>query len=484
MDNDEKDALDNYLEKQITEIPLIINEELSYKNQKFNHRNDFDEITPIIDDFLDGENINRFVVLPGLRGVGKTTILYQIYEYLQIEKNINPNQILYISCDDINRMMECDIFKVIEYYLEEFHLSTLRTLDKEIFLLIDESHFDKNWSEAGKLIHDKTKKIFMVFTGSSAIKLEHESEASRRMLYNTICPLNYSQHLKLKYNYDSGNISNELFNLLFTGDISKASILERKIQTDLLNLNGYTTTDWNHYFKCGGFPAVMHEKNQRIIFKKLYAIVDAIVTRDLGTLKNITTVSENQTWRVLKFLAQKFPGDVSQNTLAQCAKTSQSNVNSLMSILEKTQLIFHYEPYVGANGRAKKSWQYYFASPSIRHAINKHFGFSSMKKEDYEGILLENLVASSLFNAKNNENNFDFDIFFELGKNTVDFLIKKEYANPIPIEVGLGTKNKRQIKKSMNKFNSDYGIIISNTTKTIQKDDDVIYIPIKTFSLM
>ena len=121
MDNDEKDALDNYLEKQITEIPLIINEELSYKNQKFNHRNDFDEITPIIDDFLDGENINRFVVLPGLRGVGKTTILYQIYEYLQIEKNINPNQILYISCDDINRMMECDIFKVIEYYLEEFY---------------------------------------------------------------------------------------------------------------------------------------------------------------------------------------------------------------------------------------------------------------------------------------------------------------------------------------------------------------------------
>ena len=39
----------------------------------------------------------------------------------------------------------------------------------------------------------------MVFTGSSAIKLEYEEEASRRMLKNTICPLNYSQHLKLKY---------------------------------------------------------------------------------------------------------------------------------------------------------------------------------------------------------------------------------------------------------------------------------------------
>ena len=262
MDMNEKEALDDFLNKQINEMPITINEELIYKNQKFNHRNDFNEITPIIDDFLNGENINRYIVLPGLRGVGKTTILYQLYEYLQ-NKNIPQNRILYISCDDINRMMECDIFKVIEYYLEEFHNATLRTLDKEIFLLIDESHFDKNWSQAGKLIYDKTKKIFMVFTGSSAIKLEYEDEASRRMLKNTICPLNYSQHLKLKYNYDCGNISNELFNLLFTGNILESSKLENTIQTDLLNLKDYTTTDWDKYFKCGGFPSVIHENNQR-----------------------------------------------------------------------------------------------------------------------------------------------------------------------------------------------------------------------------
>lgn len=98
--------------------------------------------------------------------------------------------------------------------------------------------------------------------------------------------------------------------------------------------------------------------------------------------------------------------------------------------------------------------------------------------------MLENLVASSLFNIKNNEHYFEFDIFFELGKNTVDFLIKKGFENPIPIEVGLEYKSKRQIKKAINKFNSEYGIIISSTTKTIEKDDDIIYIPIKTFSLM
>lgn len=170
--------------------------------------------------------------------------------------------------------------------------------------------------------------------------------------------------------------------------------------------------------------------------------------------------------------------------MADIIKRPLSSVGLILRLLEKTQLIFHYEPYVGANGRARKSWQYYFASPSIRHAINKQFGFSSIKKEDYEGILLENFVASSLFNVHNSENYFDFDIFFQAGKKSVDFIIKKEFEQPIPIEVGLGKKNKRQIKRSMNKLNSQHGIIISNTTKEIEKDDDIIYIPIRTFGLL
>ena len=70
-----------------------------------------------------------------------------------------------------------------------------------------------------------------------------------------------------------------------------------------------------------------------------------------------------------------------------------------------------------------------------------------------------------------------------MGKGSVDFLIKKGFDNPIPIEVGHGEKNKRQIKKAMNKYDSNHGIIISNTKK-IKKEDNIIYIPIRTFSFI
>lgn len=51
----------------------------------------------------------------------------------------------------------------------------------------------------------------------------------------------------------------------------------------------------------------------------------------------------------------------------------------------------------------------------------------------------------------------------------------------IPIEVGIGSKNKRPIKNAMNKYNLELGIVVSNKTQSIIKDDDVIFIPVKAF---
>ena len=59
-----------------------------------------------------------------------------------------------------------------------------------------------------------------------------------------------------------------------------------------------------------------------------------------------------------------------------------------------------------------------------------------------------------------------------------------EFHQPIPIEVGIGKKNNRQVKKFMNKYDSPYAIIISNKTDKIEKNDDIIYVPPNTFSFI
>lgn len=473
--------INQFITNQINETQFLINDLLYYKNNKFKPRSEFEEILEYIEDFLNGDNFNRFITLPGLRGVGKSTILLEIYDYLLNKKNINPENVLYISCEQLNNIQKCDIYLIIEEYIKNFHHSSIKTLDHEIFLLIDESHYDKNWSLAGKMIYDQSKKIFMIFTGSSALNLDYDAEAARRIINYNIAPLNYTQHLNLKYGYYPIKFSKSLRDLIFTGNIENIIELEEKTKKDLLNLKGYTSTDWDNYFKFGGFPQVMFDKRQREIVKKIFASVDTVIRKDLGTIKNITTDTQSYAMRILKFMAQKYPGDVSQNKLSSELKCSYSVINTLFYLFERTQLLFNFDNYGGINNRIKKAQQYYFATPSLRNIINIHFGVTNLTEDEYKGILYENLVASSLFNLMNNEDLFDFKTYYEKRKGGVDFLVKKSFENPIPIEVGSKNKDKRQVIRAMNIHNSTHGIIISQRDE-IKKEDDIIYIPIKTFS--
>lgn len=87
----------------------------------------------------------------------------------------------------------------------------------------------------------------------------------------------------------------------------------------------------------------------------------------------------------------------------------------------------------------------------------------------YKGILLENFVASSFFNLANKKN-IEFTLFYDKNKKkNVDFIIQQWFDKAIPIEVGIDKKDKKQVYSAINKYNSDYGIIISNATTTIKK---------------
>lgn len=97
---------------------------------------------------------------------------------------------------------------------------------------------------------------------------------------------------------------------------------------------------------------------------------------------------------------------------------------------------------------------------------------------------MENQIASNLFNLNNNNVSFDFNVYYDSQKGGVDFIVKKLFGSAIPIESGIGSKTKRQVKKAINKYDAEYGIVVSNKTDFIEKEDDVIFIPPKTFSFL
>lgn len=65
-------------------------------------------------------------------------------------------------------------------------------------------------------------------------------------------------------------------------------------------------------------------------------------------------------------------------------------------------------------------------------------------------------------------------------KNNVDFLIKNSLSGEIiPVEVGFNKKY-FQIKDAIKRFDSKYGIMVTNVEKT-ELTKDILTIPITTF---
>ena len=473
----------NYLNEEIEDVPNLIHNYLN-DGSIVNYRSEFEDIKAYIDNYLDGYSGGRFLVLPGIRGVGKTILLYQTYNYLIKEKNIPPSRVLYISFDEIYKIVETDIKEVVDVYLKYKHDTKLSLVDEKIFILIDESQYEDNWALSGKIIFDKTKNVFAIFTGSSALDLENNPDAVRRMDKQRINPLNYGEHLRLRYNIQTDGMSELMEKVVFEGDVLDAMDKEEQIYNQLMSTFNYPSNDWDTYLKYGGYPILFEESNYLKLRKKLVEMINRVVSKDMVRFKNISEDNRTNAQRVLRRLSLQKSNETSQNKLANELKTSSANIHTILGILEKTHIIFHCENFTNTSDRSSKNWKYYFATSSLKYALSSQIGNPEKNTPEFEGVLLENLVASTLSNTYLNREEF-FTLYYDAHKKgNVDFIVDNEVKNPIPIEVGRGKKDRKQIKNAIDSYNADYGIVISNNTNNIEKKNDIIYIPYRTFSFL
>ncbi|WP_281774066.1 ATP-binding protein [Methanobacterium formicicum] len=190
----------NYVFAKLAEAEKLSQDNPRMGNVPFEHRKTYFQIKKHIDEFLNGYVENRFLIMPGLRGVGKTTILFQIYEYLRNEKGVDSDRILYLSVDELSTYLGAGILEAIDVFVGEVHETSPVYLEKELFIFLDESHYDKEWSQVGKIVYDQSKKIFLIFTGSSALSLEMNVDAARRIKKEPVFPMNFREYNLLKNN--------------------------------------------------------------------------------------------------------------------------------------------------------------------------------------------------------------------------------------------------------------------------------------------
>lgn len=476
----------NYVFAKLAEAEKLSQDNTRMENVPFEHRKTYFQIKKHIDEFLNGYVENRFLIMPGLRGVGKTTILFQIYEYLRNEKGVDSDRILYLSVDELSTYLGAGILEAIDVFVGEVHETSPVYLEKEVFIFLDESHYDKEWSQVGKIVYDQSKKIFLIFTGSSALSLEMNVDAARRIKKEPVFPMNFREYNLLKNNIRSNDdFSSSLMDLIFKGDegsVEDASRKENEMKKTLLKLNKPVEKEWEDFLLCRDFPFALNIQRSEV-YERVFDIVNRVVEKDVFSIKSFNTESRSVISRIITFLALQDPGGTSDAKLATKLGKSPRLIREILNILELTHLVFSVKPYGTAGKVVRKAWKYYFLSPTVNAAIRFKLGKYNRRDRKLLGVLTESLVASYFFRMKETVHR-PLGIFYDPAKNGVDFLLQTADDGLIPVEVGVGEKDRTQINRAITRYKSEYGIVISNTTSKIKKEGNVIYIPVMTFSFI
>ncbi|MBI2138669.1 ATP-binding protein [Candidatus Woesearchaeota archaeon] len=480
-----QEELQKYLYAKIAQAPELAKGKISLNEKPLPLRQASIRLQNYASSFLKGARNNRVIILPGLRGTGKTTMLLQLYSFLTAVGNVPHERVLYFSADELREYLDASISETLKIYFEDILKTTPVFLRESTIILIDEAHFDANWGAIAKILYDQSKNIFLAITGSSALSIEISPDLSRRSIKEKVFPLSFSEYLLLKHGLEiDEEISTVLKSLVFSlgpHNLEEASKKEVEMLNYSSKIGRELKQEFLSYLSLNDLPFSLGIE-EKIVYGQIISMIDRIIDKDIFSIQSFKSESRETIKRIIYFLATQNPGGTSDAKLAAYLGVSSKQVRNILDVLEKAHLVFSVKPYGGAGKIVRKSWKYYFLSTSINASVRYALGTFDKNSREMLGVFMESMVASYLIRMRETAN-LPTGIFYDADDHGVDFIIHDGKENIIPIEVSYGRKDKGQIERAIKKYNSKYGIIIGDCPN-IRKEGNIIYIPFTTFSMI
>lgn len=471
--------LQQYLQTQIVQLPKRLASFTNDRNGKeLFTRNVFSVLQKYADNFLEQKGDPRIIVMPGLRGTGKTTLLAQLFMALT-DQNITK---LYLSVDEAIKRFEVNLWDIIENY-EELIGKHLEEFSAPLFLFLDEIHYDKRWSMFLKTIYDKSKNVMVFCTGSSALLLREQinADVARRVFFVDIHPVCFSEYMLFKYQKPpiSGlgtTINDALFSSKNAQDVfEKLDSEASKIKNYWLDVDNF---EIQRYAKLGTIPFTLQAEDEQIALSFIAQIINKVIFTDVPEFHQFNTETLNRIDRVLYLISNTLGVNVTK--LSETLEMKPDTLHLILRALESSGLLLRILPH-GANFKqVKKPSKYLFATPALR------FSYLSSRDstgifEIYQGSLLEDIVGMYLnmilpkFGASS--------LTYDAAEGGADFIIS--FGNKkISLEVGAGKKDYKQVIKTAQKITPAYSLIISDNDLEYAVEHNAVKIPWKYFLLL
>ncbi len=358
--------------------------------------------------YLDHKNA---LILTGMRQVGKTTLMKQLYDQVKEPK------LWY----DFENPLDLLHFENINYdAIYELLKNEAGAAKKRMYVFIDEI---QNFPEITKIIKyliDKYNVKFIV-TGSSNYYLKNlfpESLSGRKFLF-VLQPLSFKEFL-----FFTDRINDEV----------QSKELSIKSSYSLLEYKKYET-DYNLYLEYGGFPEVVTTKDlstKKLILKNIFG---SFFEKDIKVLSDVKDIRELRD--LILMLVPRVGNIIDVTKLSNELGVNRVKIYNYLELLQGVfflKLIPKYSKSIDRTVAGGK--KVYFADTGILNIIGKV----------NDGQLFENAIANQL--------SIYGDLFYynKRSISEIDFILNKEIALEVKLKSSLGDL------KKLEKYTAELGL--------------------------
>lgn len=421
----------------------------------------------------------RWIAVPGLRGVGKTTLLAQLYT----EFKCGPNCKLYISLDEARSVLGVSLNDILTVY-EEILGTVFENLQEPIYIFIDEVQYEENWGLVLKSLYDRTNKVFIFCTGSSALSLQTNPDISRRVVFEKLYPMSFTEYILIKERKTPiSGLGNLIREVLLNSETAEELYLSlQKLQSSVHSYWGsIDRLEIDKYLKFGTLPFTLQYTQEPLIYEQIERTLTNIITKDIPQLNKFDQTTINRMPQILYMIANS---DItSLQSLTKNLGMSITTVADILGVFEKSEVLLRVYPDGSLFGQVKKPSKYLFLAPAYRSMFFNLIG-SIITYDNYKGKLLEDTVG--LYLSRILGLRFGSALTYDIALNGADFIVTLNTVKNkrIPIEVGFGNKTFAQVKQTLAKINGNYGLSVSASRLSLNEEKDVVSVPLSFFLLI
>jgi len=361
------------------------------------------------------EKINtndKLIGIIGARGVGKTTYILQYLDSLTLPMHKK----LYISADT-PEVLEGSLIEIAKAF---------SSLGGEV-LAIDEIHKYAHFEQDLKQIYDMLD-LKVIFSGSSAIKLEHaKTDLSRRAVIYSINGLSYREFLEIKLGISLKHYSLE--------DILKQHMdIAYEVKKELKPLE-----HWKEYLEYGFYPFYFEEKRSYSI--KLHETINTVIETDIPSIFTIKYESVINLKKLVKLICESEPFKINIKELSGKIGTDRDTLYLYFHYLHRGKIFNVLRSQTKGDNIFLKPDKIYLNNPNLNFTYCDNIKVGTLRETIFANQVQE---LHSIVAPKRGDFLLDDKYTFEIGGKNKSFSQIKDIPNSFivadDIEVGFGNK--------------------------------------------